>query len=355
MRKAWLTLTLMLLALTVLLGGGPQSHDTSACHGAETGDGHTHGFCVDDLPAGAIRDYLEANPLFAGVGQPWVSGPTENLYPFPAGKHEGYKHLWQEFDTCHQFAPRPGEGSLCLKAVWLQVHSMGVAEELMAHHGEHSLTFVAEVCAADFMSCGVIAGGEVEHYGEVHAQYKRTDCPGIPDGIQYPEPYHTSQPPYAANHADRNFLSRPARIFWSSLRSKTIEPYTGPVNNLIQVAWSENAFEVTSAVAGECADPAHDRVWAASTDAGYINQYVIWTVKIRSAVYPRPFIGYTDRNGNSVACEEPGFDCIPFYISETVPPGDVFFNLPVKNDTFSTPAGVIDITEPGVYMPGVAP
>jgi hypothetical protein len=33
----------------------------------------------------------------------------------------------------------------------------------------------------------------------------------------------------------------------------------------------------------------------------------------------------------------------------------VYFNLPVANDTFSTPAGVIDITELGVNMPGFQP
>jgi len=343
-------ITLIGLALALGLGHSALAqHDTTMCHGAETGDGHTHGYCVDDLPPGAIRDFLEANPLFAGVGQPWLSGPAENLYPYP-GKHEGYKHLYQEFDTCYQFQVRAD--SLCLKAVWLQVHSMGVVAEIMAPHSQHSLTFVAEACDPTFTQCGIIAGGEIEHYGEIHSQYKATDCPGVPDGIVYPDQYHTSQPPYVANHTARDFFSRPARIFWSSLRSATIAPYVGEVNNLIQVAWVENAFEVTSSNPALCANPDHNRVWTTSTNDGFINQYVIWTVKVRSALYPRPFVGYTDREGNSVACDEPGFDCIPLYVSDTLPPGDIFFNLPVANDAFTTPAGAIDITEPNVFMPG---
>lgn len=331
-------------------------HDTTACHGAETGDGHTHGFCVEDLPPGAIRDFLEANPLFAGVGQPWLSGPTENGYPHTDGKHEGYKHLFQEFDTCYQFRVPSGQDYLCLKAVWLQVHSMGTAHEVRAPGGRHSLTFVAEVCDAAFAECGIVAGGEIEHYGEVHAQYKQFDCRDLEDGVEYPEPYHTDRPPYIANHGDRDFTSRPARIFWSSLRGGEIVPYVGEVNNLIQVAWSENAFELTSPEPALCAHPAFDRIWAESTDEGFINQYVIWTVSIMIDDYPRPYTGFTNRDGfPAPECAEPSFSCIPLFISGAVPAGELRFNLPVANDTFDTPAGVIDITEPGVYMPGMAP
>jgi hypothetical protein len=331
-------------------------HDLTACHGAETGDGHTHGYCVEDLPAGAIRTFLEANPLFAGVGQPWLSSEHENGYPWPDGKHEGYKHLYQEFAACHQFQLAPGETALCLKAIWLQPHSPGVAEEARTPGSIHSLTFVAEVCDTTFTDCGIVAGGEIEHYGEVHSQYKETGCPGVEGGIYYPAEYTIAQPPYVATHAARDFFSRPARMFWSSLRSEAIAPYVGDVNNLVQVAWSENAFEVTSENPALCADPAHDRVWAVSTDAGFINQYVIWTVRISTDGYPRPFSGFTDREGQyAPACTEPGFACIPLTISESVPAGDVYFNLPVANATFETAAGVIDITEPGVLMPGYQP
>ena len=351
-------IVILALVMGALLLGTPAqaTHDTTMCHGAETGDGHTHGFCVEDLPAGAIRVFLEDHPLFAGVGQPWLSGETENLYPWPLGKHEGYKHLYQEFAACYQFQLEPGGTALCLKTIWLQVHSIGTAHAARTPGGVHSLTFVAEVCDADFANCGIVAGGEIEHYGEVHSQYKATDCPGIPGGIVYPAPYHTAQPPYVANSVARDFLSRPARVFWSSLTNAIIVPYLGDVNNLIQVAWAENAFEVPNTSPALCADHNHDLVWAESTDAGFINQYVIWTVRINIADYPRPFEGYTNREGLADAgCSEPGLACIPLTISEGVPAGDLFFNLPVANATFETPAGVIDITEPGVYMPGTAP
>jgi hypothetical protein len=74
------------------------------------------------------------------------------------------------------------------------------------------------------------------------------------------------------------------------------------------------------------------------------------------ADYARPFTGFTNREGAlTTECAEPSFDCIPLFISETVPAGELLFNLPVANETFDTPAGVIDITEPGVHMPGMAP
>lgn len=331
-------------------------HDTTMCHGAETGYGHTHGFCVEDLPAGAIRDYLEANPLFAAVGQPWQSTAMENVFPWPMGKHEGYKHLFQEYDSCLQLQETPGENFRCLKAIWLQVHSVGTAHAARTPGGIHSLTFVAEVCDLGFVNCGIVAGGEIEHYGEVHSQYKTTDCPGVPGGVVYPTPYHNLQPPYVANVVARDFSNRPARMFWSSIRSGSMIPYVGNVNNLIQVGWSENAFEVTSAEPATCANPDYDRVWAESTDAGFINQYAIWSVLIKIADYPRPYTGFTTREGlAATGCTEPGFSCIPLYISDTVPAGDMLFSVPVINDSFSHPAGVIDITEPGVYMPGMAP
>jgi len=331
-------------------------HDTTMCHGAETGDGHTHGFCVEDLPAGPIRDFLEANPLFAGVGQPWMSTEMENGYPFPIGKHEGYKHLYQDFDTCFQLVTTPGENYRCLKAIWLQVHSMGTAHAARAPGGIHSLTFVAEVCDVTFTSCGIVAGGEIEHYGEIHSNYKQTGCPGVEGGVEYPEPYHIDSPPYVANNVARVFTSRPARIYWASVRGGVMIPYVGDVNNLIQVAWVENAFEVPSTDPAQCANPAYDQVWAESTDAGFINQYAIWSVFIMIDEYPRPYTGYTTREGHATSeCTEPAFGCIPLYISGTVPAGDIFFSVPVANDSLNHPAGVIDITEPGVYMPGMAP
>lgn len=352
---------LALLFAALLLSGAAvdSQHDTTVCHGAETGDGHTHGFCVEDLPPGPIRTFLEENPLFAGVGQPWLSSEHENGYPFPMGKHEGYKHLFQEFEQCRQFTGTPtNEDFACVKAIWLQPHTMGTAHEIRVSGSAHSLTFVAEICTDEtFTDCGIVAGGEIERYGEVHAQYKQTGCPGIEGGVYYPPRHTVSQPPYVAVNAQRSdFFSRPARIFWSSLRNATMEPYAGDVNNLIQVAFAENAFEVTSSSAATCAHHEHDRVWAHSTNDGFINQYAIWTIKIMIEDYPRPFSGYTDREGNlDTSCTEPGFACIPLFISETAPVIDAFFNLPVSNDTFSTPEGVIDITEPNVFMPGHAP
>lgn len=333
----------------------PPEHDTLMCHGAETGDGHTHGSCVEDLPAGAIRDFLEANPLFAGVGQPWRSSDTENGYPHEIGKHEGYKHLYQEFAACYQFNTAPGP--LCVRAIWLQVHSMGTAHEVRVANSVHSLTFVAEVCDANFSNCGVVAGGEIEHYGEIHSQYKQAGCPDVPGGVVYPEPYHADHPPYVANNAARSdFFSRPARLFWSSLRSEAIAPYVGEVNNLIQVAWVENAYEIPNTDPSMCAHHEHDLVWSTSTNDGFLNQYAIWTLKIQIENYPRPFSGFTNRDGLlDTSCTEPGFSCIPLFISDTVPAGDALFNLPVDNDSLNTPAGVIDITEPDVYMPGMAP
>lgn len=332
----------------------PPEHDTLMCHGAETGDGHTHGFCVDDLPPGAIRDFLVSNPLFAGVGQPWRSSDVENGYPHTNGKHEGYKHLFQEFTDCYQFNAQPGP--LCVKAIWLQVHSMGTAHEVRVSGSVHSLTFVAEVCDAGFSNCGIVAGGEIEHYGEIHSQYKQTDCPGVPGGITYPEPYHTAQPPYVAGHVARsNFFDRPARLFWSSTTNPVIVPYLGDFNNLIEVAWAENAFQVPNTNPDLCANPEHDMTWAPSTNDGFINQYVIWTLRINIEDFPRPFSGFTNRDGLlDTSCTEPGFSCIPLTISATVPEGEALFNLEVDNDDFDTPAGVIDITEPNVYMPGHA-
>jgi hypothetical protein len=350
-----------------IIGNGDGEHDTEVCHGAL--DGHTHGHCFEALPGGAIKDFLIENHEFQHVGHPWVSSEVENQFLYPPGKHEGMKMLY--FDAakdgvCHQFANTddPSSGS-CLKAIYLQVHSPGIGDESRTPGNVHSVTSIAEVCDRDGdglgTQCGVVQVAEIENYGEIHSLYKKAGCPGVPGGLYYPSPYsvddgdgNSSQPPYVATVSSRG-NSHPNRLFWSSLRNAVMEQYV-PANYLLQVAWVENAWSVPNTDRLLCADPANDIVTADSTDEGFINQYVIWTVRIDIEDYPRPHDGFTTRHGEPApGCTAPGFDCLPIHIGADVPAGDVFFNLPVRNNDFSTAVEIIDITEPGVLRPGTHP
>jgi hypothetical protein len=347
-----------------IIGNGDGEHDTEVCHGAM--DGHTHGMCFEDLPEGAIKDFLAANPEFQEVGHDWVSSPIENLYPLSEGKHEGYKMIYFEAakdGLCYQSKNSgviPDDN--CIKAILLTVHSIGTGHASRTPGGIHSLTAVAEVCNRDGDvlgdQCGIVQVAEMEHYGEIHSIYKNTGCPGVADGVYYPSPYtvndgngNDAQPPYVASVVSRRD-NHPPRLFWSSLRNSLMEQYV-PANYLVQVAWTENAWSVPNTDPALCADPAHDIVVADSTDEGFINQFVLWTVSIDIEDYPRPFDGFTTRDGKPVAdCTEPGFYCLPIHIDESVPAGDVFYNVPVRNTDFSTAVDIVDITEPGVMRPG---
>ena len=200
-------------------------------------------------------------------------------------------------------------------------------------------------------ACGIVAGGEIESYGEVHAQYKQTFCAGLEGGVQYPEPHHISQPPYVA--VNRSHSGDEHNFFWSSLRNQLMVPFAGQVNNLIQVAFIETAWEIPSADPLECGQPQFDVVFCANSETcADDSRFWIFTVKLFIEDYPRPFEGFTDRDGlPAPECIGASHDCIPLMIDAGVPDGNVFFNRPVMPDITE----FLDYSEPGLYMPGGAP
>ncbi|MGH2536822.1 MAG: hypothetical protein ACRDHL_05470 [Candidatus Promineifilaceae bacterium] len=346
----------------------PGSHDVTVCHGAETGDGHTHGICPADLPPGPIRAFVEANPLFAAVGHPWHSSMTENVFPYPAGKHEGHINLYYQFSECMQSSNvLETPDASCLRALYVQVHSMRIAEELYLGHTEaadgqaHSIRFVAEVGDQEtFESEGVVAGGQISVYGELHQSYKKEGCEAFTQGVRFPDPYSvysggdetSGQVPYVAVRQGGNDPF--ATFFWNSQTNQVIQNlvYEPDVNRLIEIAWSEIPWERVSSDPVLCGLPEFDEVLCPASAAGCRNtEFSFWTLKLNLEDYPRPFNGYVDRSGvHAPACTEPGHDCIPLHIDAGVEPGqNVFHNRPVvglEDDPF-----VLDLSEPGLVMP----
>lgn len=323
-------------------------HDTSTCHGAETGDGHTHGHCWFDLPAGPIRSYIEANPVFGQVGHPWHSSPTENLYPWPVGAHEGHKFIYEEYDECHKFVNTGGApDGPCVWAAYFAPHSTGIAEEIYKPPlSVHSQKWVLDTCPAQGapatpeQDC-IVASGDLAVYGEVHNEYKTDYCTGLLPGlIQYPAGLSVEQPPYVAVN--------------KTLMGNVYEALGYPrPNNLLQVAWIESTWEGPNPDPLLCGNPLYDVVACASSAAGCENsRFWLFTFEVKIAEYPRPFDGFVDRLGDPASgCTEMGHDCIPLHIGADVPPGDVFFNRPVQPD--DTP--FLDYAEPNLFMPGTAP
>ena len=345
-------------------------HNVVPCHDAL--DGHTHGTCYEDLPEGLIKDFLTENPEFQDISFPWVSSEVENVFPYPSGKHEGFKKLFFEYPVgeCHQFTGVNPPSGNCVRSAYLQVHSPGIADEARTAGSTHSVTGIFEVCNKSFTSCGVVQVAELENYGEIHSLYKETGCPNVPGGVYYPSPYSVgdgngddAQPPYVANSVPSVQGARPNRLFWSSLRNSLMEKFV-PANYLLQIAWTENAWSIPSTTPSLCANPNNDIVTADSTEDGFINQYVIWTIEVDLGAFDRTdaegnivdFDGFTTRDGHPDSlCTESSFSCLPIHIDASVPLGDVFFNLPVRNNNFaqSPDAIVIDLTEPGLVRPGL--
>jgi hypothetical protein len=333
---------------------------------------------LDQIPAGAVRDYLVANPDLYVLGE-IVSGPHENEFPFVAndphaGKHEGNVFWFFEArnNMCHQFQSSGTSNDNCLKALWIRVHSMAIGAEVRAPFSEHSVLVVAEICnqganGALGNQCGVVELTGVENYGEVHSMYKKTGCLGIPDGIYHPSQYSVNGPnpdnaqvPYVANQG-RGTASSPLKLFWNSQRNQVLEASL-PVNNLFQIAWTEHAFGTPSQNLDLCADPANDLVQFDSTDDGMKRIFVFWTLQADLDGFSRPDAGFVDREGNEdPSCTETGPACFPFFIGAGVPAGDAFYNLQVRNagdftqeiihpdSPFAVP---VDVTVPGWFRPG---
>lgn len=346
-------------------------HDVTVCHN-EAVDGHAHGTCPPQLPDGPVRDYVLAHPELYTFGQ-IISGPAENIFPHPAGKHEGY--VWFFFETrgptCHQFTGSgtpPDKG--CLKSLLIRVHSMAIGHEARAPLSEHSVIAVAELCNRNGTQvgsqCGIAQLSAVENYGEVHSQYKESGCPGIPSGV-YHEPQYSvngpnpdnAQPPYVANQGRGN-ASSPLKLFWNS-QSNAV---TGNLNQLFEIAWTEHAFGTPSQDSALCADEANDLLQFTSTDAGMRRIFVFWTFEADLGDFPRPFSGFVNRMGaRDDSCTENSLSCYPIFIDENVPPGDFFYNLPVRNagdftqdiiHAQSPNAVPVEVTVPGWFAPGHA-
>lgn len=344
----------------------PGAHDTDPCHTGETGDGHSHGLCWQDLPEGRIKDFVAANPMYQMVHQPWHSSPIENSYPQPG--HVG--HAWLFFGpytTCHQFTNVEAAGNgLCLRALYYRTHSTRIAEELYKpSFSRHSEAWVAEVCLPDMQTCGIAASGGIPPYMEVHAKYKETYCGGLDGLVRYAPQYTVEQPPYVASNFGRN-QDRPGEFFWSSLTNTLMQNqlrqyFDGrDINAFYQAAWLENVWERPSPVTELCGFPEHDVLICTRSEDCDIMRFWLFTFKIELEDLPRvpgqDYRAFNDSLGNPLpACTQPGplpdgsESCVPVFVSADVPPNeDLFFNRPVM------PASTefVDYNEPGLVMPG---
>lgn len=305
-----------------------------------------------------IKSWIADNMWVYDIDNVVKSSPSENLYPYPVGKHVGFKFLYTEFPTCQQYSGgvnMPGNG--CIKAIWVRIHSLGTAEAMRTPGNTHSFMMIAEVCDAGFNTCDVVQIAENEFYGEIHAIYKKEGCYNVPGGIEYAPKYSINhgagaqaQPPYVATRT-----SLFDQAFWSSLTNQGLLGID--VNNLLNVAWMERMFENPNTDPNLCADPAQDLLHFTSTNEGFLNQYAFETIDINIDGYPRPFDGFTDPDGHPApGCSAPSSSCYPIHIGSNVPAVDSYYNVVVRNIGQSgAQHTVIDITEPNVFMPGMAP
>lgn len=320
-------------------------HDDSACHGAL--DGHTHGMCFSDLPNGPVKSFISDNMWIYNLDNEVKSSPTENTL-----KHDGFKFLFAKFNGCQQFgnSDRVGNDS-CITEALFRVHSLGIAEAMRTPNSKHSIMVVANICDQSLTNCGVGVFPEVESYGEVHSQYKKTGCFNLEGGVMHPDKYsinagagNNAQPPYVANRT-----SKFDQVLWSSLTNPAVQL---DENHLVQVAWSENMFETVNNDPNLCADPNFDLLHYSSTNEGFKNQYLFDTIVLNIDSFSRPFDGYVSPNGLiNNSCNSPSLNCFRTIIESSVPQGDAFYNIAVRNIGQSTTGVVIDITEPNIYMP----
>jgi hypothetical protein len=316
------------------------THDVTKWHSPQ--DGHHHGF----FPRGSelAKYYLAA----AGqeIGYPWLSSPNENLFPFPAGKHEGFTFLHEE-DT-HNDQSQNDLGSNFISAYLMMVHTLGDANaarvRIHSHYGVFRVTDgkgnTGLVCTGGHMDAGVL-----------HLPYKQKviQLPSDPPNW----PYDTQKAfglPYRAYLREDNDNVQ----FWNSQGQGSAKQFPERPNHILQLAWKQ--LDCWSRPdENDPTNPAADHYHCKDGSCDFNGSlFQVNAINLIHLPTERPFNGFTDVHGHVVKNDYSGIK-VPLIITEGVPQGDAVlsrgFNRPGCED-----APCLEFDDGTVlYAPGYMP
>lgn len=267
------------------------------------------------------------------IGYPWLSSPTENTYPFPEGKHEGFFNLLENNTNCDQTG-RVG-GLNCINAYLLQIHTLGMDHALYTR--VHSQYGVFKVCNKAGTQCGYVTTGGWADYGVMHNGYKRQICQLDSDPYNYP--YNT---PEGLNHlpyrvAINTTLLPPNNLgniqFWNSMgpSGSHIQYYPHLPNNILGLSWS--SIDAWNYVDGlDCSNPSRSTAPCPDGSCNFNHtKFQIFAIKLQNLPTQRPFVGFTNVWGHiDPNCTTTSSTCIPLSITANTPQGDALLSRGVR-------------------------
>lgn len=324
-----------------------ENHDVTKWH--EPTD-HHHGYSVTDTEFASL--WLE----MAGqeIAYPWLSSSTENGYPYPDGKHEGFKGLYEEDTGCENFN---GITANCIKSYFMLVHTLGTVHAI--HTRFHSFALAAMICNEN--QCGKIFTGGVHDYGVLHNQYKETICelPGDHPNYPYDTQQGIHQPPYRTGHntTDKPPTNGVNAQFWNSMINREQSTYyPHSPNYVFNVTWfGVDAWGYINGDSEGCSDPAQAVNICPDGSCEYNgSRFQVFEMLIKNLPTQRPFQGFTNVNGQvDMSCTATSANCIPLYIEKSVPQGAAILDRQVRQgDCGRAPCQEFDPGDGRLTIPG---
>lgn len=300
-----------------------------------------------------ILAYLQEHPEYGEIGHPWASSPTENVFPWPAGKHEGWT-LLVETNAPARGILGANQLDVIVESYFIWIHDLGNAHEMRTR--VHSWKGIFRVCdRATLTNCGLVASGGWQDFGERHSEYKRTGCI-LPDNPAFPPEYSVFGPAPQFAQAPYVAVSGTPRqwIYWNAAVNPVIEPFLGHDHDLFVIGFSARPWETPAQDPTNCGLPEFDTAFCpAGGCANNKTQFQMFVLYLQLEDYPRPYQGFVDRWGAPVTgCTEVGLNCIPLTIGVGVPTGNANLNrhVRVSNNTYAPILNYDDGAE--LHMPG---
>jgi hypothetical protein len=282
-------------------------HDTTHWHPPL---GHHHGSDPRQSPLWDM--YLQATGQ--EIGYPWLSSYNENIFPFPAGKHEGFTFL-AENDTNNDQSDRDA-GNNYISRYLLMVHTLGDGHAIRTRFHSHYGVFKVTDGKGN---TGMVATGGHGDYGVWHNFYKERVIPLPGDPAEWPYgdkkgfglPYRASLKPDGDNVQ-----------FWNSQGQGRKSQFPHQPNNILQLAWKQ--LDCWSRPdEGDPTNPMKD-IYPCPDGSCDFNGSLFQVNAIRLLRLPveRPFVGFTDVHGHVIDADAPGPNAVPLIITKNVPQGD---------------------------------
>lgn len=317
------------------------SHDTLHWHPPL---GHHHG--SDPRTSELWPLYLEAAGQEIGYKGGWYSSDIENIFPFPAGKHEGFTFL-REDDTGRTQSERT-KGANFIDAYLLMIHTIGDGHAARARFHSHYGVFAV---SDDKGNGGLVATGGHGDYGILMSPYKDrvVPLPGDPLNWPYGERGEFGLPYRATLKSSPGLNTQ----YWNSQGQGRVKTHPHRPNNILQLAWSQ--LDCWSRLDVDYPDDPHMDTYFCPDGSCEFNGslFQVNAIKLLRLPTERPFSGFTNVHGHVIEATEAGPNAVPLIITEGVPQGDaILARTFLKGNCSEAPCQEFDDGTP-LFAPGL--